>query len=341
MGRTYYDYNPIMGRNTPYNFVCGARGLGKTYGAKKFAIKKYLRKGRKFIYLRRYNTELNHAGSFFADIAWEFPSHEFRVHGRTYQCRPAKADPDEENELPWEDMGTCLALSQSQHLKSVSYAEYDLIIFDEFIVEKGSIHYLPAEPKRFNDFYSTVDRYNDRVKVLFLANAVSMTNPYFIEYGVRLRKGQEWYTLGNGFVTLHCPDSAKFASEVEATRFGRFIRDTDPSYAEYAIDNKFTDDTDVLLGKKPADAVPRFTIYTPVGIMGVWTSQSSFNYFVTGKTVGDVPAYTTSRAMVSEDISYQPYSTPVMSLLRSYYERGQVRFDCPASRERFLEIYRR
>ena len=30
----YYSFNKVLSRNAVYNFILGARGLGKTYGAK-------------------------------------------------------------------------------------------------------------------------------------------------------------------------------------------------------------------------------------------------------------------------------------------------------------------
>jgi predicted AAA+ superfamily ATPase len=39
----YYDFKYVLSHNAVYNFVVGARGLGKTYGAKKMVIRNYLR----------------------------------------------------------------------------------------------------------------------------------------------------------------------------------------------------------------------------------------------------------------------------------------------------------
>ena len=55
--KSYYNYDQLWSRNGTFNFVTGARGLGKTYGAKLFCIRNALRNGDQFIYLRRYNTE--------------------------------------------------------------------------------------------------------------------------------------------------------------------------------------------------------------------------------------------------------------------------------------------
>lgn len=334
--QSFYNFDALMGRQATYNMVCGARGLGKTYGAKKKAINDYIRKGWEFIYLRRYDTELQVNKGFFTDIAHEWPDWEFRTNGRTLEGRPVTEAEDDE---PWQTMGRMMALSVAQSFKSVSFANVHTIIFDEFIAEGGFTRYLPAEPTRFNDFYSTVDRYQDRVKVFFLANAVSATNPYFVEYNIHIRPDQEWYTRANGFLVLHTPGSEAFMSEVRQTRFGQFIEATDPTYAEYAIANKFLDNTDTLIERKSENARPMFTLVTPRGMMGIWVDH--ILVYVTAKEAGDRPHHCNERTLVDEETTYVGYSSPQIAYLRNCFEAGRVRFQSATIRDRFLEVYRR
>ena len=81
----FYNFSEVLSQNAVYNFIIGGRGLGKTYGAKKHVIKKFLRHGEQFIYLRRYKTEMGAKSSFFADIMEEFPGEVFRVEGHLAQ----------------------------------------------------------------------------------------------------------------------------------------------------------------------------------------------------------------------------------------------------------------
>ena len=43
----YYDYDKISSYNATFNMIITNRGFGKTYGAKKRAINKFLKKGDK------------------------------------------------------------------------------------------------------------------------------------------------------------------------------------------------------------------------------------------------------------------------------------------------------
>ena len=176
---SYYSFDKVLSYNAVYNFVIGARGLGKTFGAKKKAINDYLNKGWQFIYLRRYKDEVKDVrSSFFADIAHFYPDVQFRVKGKEAQITWDIDAEDKSKE--WHVIGYFLCLSRSQSYKSVSFHMVHTIIYDEFIIEKGVVHYLANESKVFNDFYSTVDRYQDRTRVLFLANSMSIMNPYFL-----------------------------------------------------------------------------------------------------------------------------------------------------------------
>ena len=52
----YYDYDKISSYNATFNMIITNRGFGKTYGAKKRAINKFLKKDEQFIYVRRYKS---------------------------------------------------------------------------------------------------------------------------------------------------------------------------------------------------------------------------------------------------------------------------------------------
>ena len=219
---SYYAFSNGLSYGGVYNMIMGARGLGKTYGAKKIVIKNAIEKGQQFIYLRRYKTELKGRNSFFADIQQEFPDQEFRVEGQFAQRKVGKK---------WETIGYFIPLSTAQANKSIAYPNVYTIIFDEFIIDKGSLRYLPDEAKVFMDFYSTVDRYQDRVRCLMLSNSVSIMNPYFIRFHIEPKQGISRHA--DGFIVTDFVDSKEFANEVAHTRFGSFVISYAEDYADY------------------------------------------------------------------------------------------------------------
>ena len=124
---SYYDFGRVLSYNAVINMIMGARGLGKTYGAKKIVIKNAIERGEEFIYLRRYKPELKNRDNFFSDIAHEFPGYEFRVNGPRAEYRL-------EGDDKWKTMGYFQALSIAGHVKSVAFPLVTTIIYDEFII---------------------------------------------------------------------------------------------------------------------------------------------------------------------------------------------------------------
>ena len=333
---SYYNYGPLFSRNGTYNFLLGARGLGKTYGAKLKVIKDYLRNGSEFIYLRRYKTELSTRSTFFDDIAHEFPDYGFRVNGHLAQM--TRDDP-EDKKAKWETMGYFIALSNAQTRKSVAYPKVTMIIFDEFIIEKGALHYLPDEATVLNNFYSTVDRWQDKTRVLFLANSVTIMNPYFMTYDIE--PNQEFVVKNDGFIVCHFANSTQFASEVMETKFGKFIRGT--AYEEYAVNSVFADNNDYLLARKNAEAGYYCTIETKGGIFSVWVDMKTtpFNYYVQSDRPKQELFLTTERELMREGKIYVDYTDKILQYLRAAFGRGNVFFDNPRTRNSFILIYKR
>lgn len=332
----YYSLGPVLSRNAVFNFIVGARGVGKTYSAKVWGVRDYINNGNQFIYLRRYATELKAAtATLFADIAHEFPGYAFRAHGDVLQLRYGTGKDDK-----WEDIGYAIALSKAQQKKSVAYPRVTKIIFDEFIIDRGAIRYMPEEAKAFNDFYSTVDRYKDKTRVLFLANSVSIMNPYFIEYEIRPRKGQEWIKKADGFICVHFPKSEQFAKGVLKTRFGKFIQGTE--YANYAVGNNFSDNDDSLIGRKTPDAKYTCTIETVTGVFSLWIDYAAGPiYYIQHRRPKQEFYWTLLPDRMCEDRILVEKTDPFMMRLRGAYARGRVFFDAPQSRNAFIGVFKR
>ena len=333
----YYNYNALLSRNATFNFVVGGRGLGKTYGAKYWAINDFLKHENQFIYLRRYKTEQGGRGTFFSDIADRFPEMDFRVNGMTAETRPKNSG----KKTPWKTMGFFTQLSNALTQKSIAYPRVTKIIFDEFIIDKGAVRYLPNEVKAFQEFYSTVDRWKDKTRAIFLANAISMMNPYFLEYDIN-PDGSEWISKNDGFILAHFPDGQSFAGAVYRTKFGRFIENTE--YAEYAVGSHFTDDSGLLIGPKPEEAHYLMTLETKDGICSIWNymDYDGYRWWASDKRPrGGENMRTMMLEHVSEDQPYLPYGDKLGTMMRTAFYQARFMFTSAKARHAFEGIFKR
>jgi len=335
----WYNFDKLFSHNCVFNFVPGARGIGKTYGAKKFGIRAAIARGEQFIYLRRYEKELKASKQTFMDdlkANAEFEDYDFRINANRVEFSSVDFRDDKKRE--WKIAGYFLSLSTQQSQKSVAFPAVTLIIFDEFIIEKGAVHYLPNEADVFQNFFLTVDRFQDKTRVLFLANAVSIMNPYFLAYDIKPEKDTEWIKLADGFIVVHFPKSDAFASSISATRFGKFIKDTD--YSNYAVNNGFADNTEQLLQMKSGKARYRFTVETGKGSFSVWHDVMNNVWYAQERQPKNAIVFVTDPARMDEGKRLALRSDKLMQVLRSAFTLGRLYFDNPKTRNSMIEIFK-
>ena len=238
----YWTPHDILSHNCLFHFSIGNRGAGKTYGSKKWAIKDFLKTGAQFVYLRRYKTEFDGFQNFFADIANEFPEHEFEVKGKLLYIDKKLA-------------GYGIPLSVGLTKKSISYHLVNKIIYDEFIIDKGHIRYLRNEVPTFLEMYETIARMRD-VRVMFLANAVSVVNPYFLYWNMKPKTTKRFTKIGH--MIIEYMQNKEFIEAKYKTRFGQIIKGT--NYGNYAIENEFLKDNMTFVEKKTGNARFGFSV---------------------------------------------------------------------------------
>ena len=311
----YYDLSRTLSKQRLFNFVIGARGCGKTFAAKVQAIKNFLRRGEQFFYIRRYDTDLPAAfmRDFFTDIVREniFPECEFSAwHG--------------EFKINHEVAGHYFPLSKQQSIKSTPHPKVSLIIFDEFIIDKGMIDYIPDEVHSFLELYSTIARMRD-VTVLFLSNAMTVVNPYFLYWDIVLEPGQRTYLRDE--ISVEVLENQKFVETVKQTRFGKLIDGTD--FGRYAIENKFLLDTNDFIEKMPSPGVYLCTFLFYGQEAGFYICRDAGKYYLSEKVdqtctrryTVNIGEHTETTLLASKSRNLYVYS------LVDNFCRGKLRFE--------------
>lgn len=250
----YYNPNKLLSYNRILNFVIGARGIGKTYGFKKFAINRFIKHGEQFIYLKRYKTDLKKIDQFFKAISVEFPDHKFSVRGWDLL-------------IDGKVCGWVLPLSSWQSIKSSEFPNVTTILYDEFLLESHSKQsYMQNEPSALLNLMDTVIRNRDNARVICMSNAVSVVNPFFLYFDIIPNISKRYNAYDD--VVVEIPDSIDFAEERQKTKFGRLIAKTE--YGAFSLNNEFINDSQVFIDKRSKDSRFQFAIVYKGMTMGIW-----------------------------------------------------------------------
>lgn len=299
----YYDYDKVMGYGATFNFLITSRGLGKTYGAIKMAVKDFLKNGHEFIYLRRYKTEITSASKHLFDalnLNKEFKDYTLLTEGNKFFIQKHKSDDDDEKPEK-QLMGYAISLSTANILKSTNFASVRTIIYDEFLLGPGVFHYLPNEVEAFLDFYETVSRMRD-VRVFFLGNAITQSNPYFNYFRLTLPYNSNFKTFKNGLIVVNYATNADYVEAKKITKFGQLIAGT--HYSDYAISNDWLSDDEAFIEKKVGYCKNVSVVKLNGKMYGIWRSTENKRYYI------------------SED--YDPCNICIMSLDKADHDEETV-----------------
>ena len=322
-------YNPqkLLSYNRILNFIIGARGIGKSYGFKVYPIKRFIKTGEQFIYVRRYKGELKKVSRYFDDVAQEFPNHEFKVKGKEFWIDGKLA-------------GVAIPLSTWQSEKSNAYPNVTTIIFDEFIREKDKSGYLPNEVEALLNLMDTVFRDRENVRCVCLSNAVSVVNPYFLYFDLMPDTNKRFNAYEN--IVVEIPDSFDFSQYRRKTRFGSLIDGT--NYGDMSLDNEFTHDSPVFIEKRTKESKFKFTVVFQGVTMGVWVDVNEGLMFLS-------PDYDPSSknvyALTKDDFTENQLlvvgwrqNYHLMKLV-SAFKKGLLRFDNQVTRNIGYEMFKK
>lgn len=323
----FYNYNDILSRNSLYNFILTGRGFGKTYGAKEMCIKWFLKKGWQFMYVRRYKTEMEDMTLFFDDIKEKFPNHEFKANKKIGMI----------------DGKVCcyfVPLSTSFNKKSTAYPLVKTIIFDEFVIDKKKSRYLNNEVEMFNDLLETVQRKRDDVRCIFLANNITLANPYFLYFNIfpNFKEGIKSYH--DGLISIELAKGSEFIESKKQTRMGRLLYKT--RWGQYAIENKeLKNNGEFILEKVPSNMYFMFSIKYKDFELGFWKNEKDNTFYVYDKKIDNSKmrfALTKDDFTVDTQITENINKSYMYYTFKEYFKKGQVYFKNSIIKEQVYDI---
>ena len=191
----YYNLDNIDKENANFNLIYGERSNGKSYQVKhKKAIEPYLNslvedsinKRDRFMLIRRWKEEIKpeKIEQYFLDVDI------YKLTKGKYNCISlfkgklwlSVYDPEGKPQLKRGDyIGYVVALSTEQTYAGASYLDVKNMIFEEFMA-RGV--YLPKEPDKLMNLYSTVDRKRGTTRLWLVGNTISRICPYIEDWGL-------------------------------------------------------------------------------------------------------------------------------------------------------------
>ena len=282
----FWDIYRTQTHNALINLIVGNRGGGKSYGAKKKVVENFIKKGEQFGYIRRYKDDLKKPlEQFFKDIAVEFPEHECKVNGDKVYIRLKEGNA----KAKWSEKdlaGYGFSLSTANNKKSMSFPDISMMIFDEFLLEEGNQRYLPNEVEKLLNLYETVARPGSghrRVTLWLLGNAISITNPYFLYWDLRMPKtadknGKWIWKHPSRPILVEDVRNEGFIDAKKNTEFGQLVSGT--NYADYSIENKFLLDDSTFIEKRSPASRHSFNFIYKGEKYGVWYDYSEGKMWV-------------------------------------------------------------
>ena len=282
----FWDIDRTLTHNALFYLILGNRGGGKSYGAKKRAIKNFINKHEQFGYIRRTKDDLRESSKeFFKDVAREFPDYEFKVDGNKFYCR-LMIDEENEKAKKWEEsdiIGYGFNLTTGSNKKSIPYPNITMLIYDEFLLDDQSSQqrYMKNEPRALLNLYETVARPGSdhpRVLLFMLANSTSVNNPYFLFWDLQMpdpdrpdKNGKFIWRHPTRPIIVENVIKEEFIEAKKKTEFYGVIAGT--GYDDYSLDNKFINDDDTFVEKRSSTSKPYFSFIYRGERFGVWISM--------------------------------------------------------------------
>ena len=311
----YIDFNYIMKDASPFIFIVGGRGSGKTYGAIKYALEN----GLPFFFMRRTQTQIDliKNDSFSPFKAVDESIVVASINKNLSGIYRGSQNADGTWSAAGPPIGYMCALSTISNIRGFDASDVEMIIYDEFI---GEAHERPIknEGQAFLNAYETINRNRELngeepVKVLALANSNSLANPIFVELQLvtpvekmlRVSDNKNGYTSyknASRGVSVYMINRSPILEAKQQTALYKLSGDSE--FSSMALQNKFTaEEMDHI---KSEDLKP-YRLICCVGEICVYKRKDNTRYYITGHKSGSTQAV------------YQSTSTDLKRFRRDQY----------------------
>lgn len=320
-------------RNIYFYYLCGGRGIGKTYGALDLCRKigtgvfqiDEEEEDSKFLYLRRTGVEAEATASPEACPFKKYNKKEgYDIYADFYgKLGFGSFFMSRETEEPMH-IGYCAALSTFSNLRGIDFSDVSLILYDECIPENKNKRPIKDEGYLFLDMYETINRNRimdgkKEVVVIFLSNPIDLGSVLLSQleltpiFNNMIFKDQERYTDYNRCLHIEKYVNHPVSREKEKGVLYRFAQST--GYNDRALSGDFVQN-DMTLIQKPN--LGEYTPFVTLENLCIYKHKTENKWHISqilGKTKYNFRAFEREKF---RDVFYWKYKLMVVQRLVTY-----------------------
>lgn len=267
----HYNFREIDSYNKPFNFVFGARELGKTTSYWVKFYKKRKKNKRPCIYIVRKSVEITEAliNSIFDTIINKFCDSGINPHYNKGSFKDGITDVYIGDDIFFRIVSLNIDL---RRIKLAVLKNVSSVFMDEYIINpKLNEKYIKNEAFIIKEAYTT--RRREAIGILkcyFTANPYSLFNPLFVDWGVDLRKLKRGFYVGENFV-IEWASLNPLLKEKLLKENPLFKED---EYSLYALEGAPINDKHIKLGSLPLNFSLKFVFRIANKYLGIFKNNS-------------------------------------------------------------------
>ena len=248
----WYNNIEIQSYNAIFNFIIAIRNNGKTTSFKIRSLRRFLKRGKKTIWVRRFTKEIKQTKkSFYTDKILKLCKVDkscIYIKGNYVYYKDDKIN-------DW--FIQFVPLSSQQDEKSNEDENVDTMVYDEFTATQSRLkRYRGNEVNDFLDLWYSKKRWH-RVYCYFIGNKEQITSPYFNYFNIDIPEDFEGFkTFKDGTIVVHQINNINEIKKQQQNDFNDKV-DTllsGTAYAGYLFNGDYKNINKSLIKKTPSRA---------------------------------------------------------------------------------------
>lgn len=323
MNDIYLKLNHLFSYGTKIVGIIGARGIGKTYGCKKYLLKQYFRCNKKFAILRDNERALdelvaNNCSKFLKDVKDDPAlSKFFRRIEKIYYANGILY-------FEKKEVGYFMACSTFYKLKGNSYNDVQNILYDEFIAEKVQVN-RGNRALEFVNMIETIGRIRNDYRVLMTANALDIGDEILDLLGIKIKDFGYYVNRKKNVAVLYSESSPLFLQAKAKSIVGGLV--TGSTFEDNIIHNKFDSNKVNILDKRPTGTFCLCILKTESGMRLSFRFKDGLLYcwFDNNENANSYKRFVVDFKLASVDYPLCPKS--FTDAIKAYASQGKLYFD--------------